>query len=599
MRIHRIQIINFRNFRNLQVILDQHAVIVGENRVGKSNLLYALRLVLDPALSDSARLLQQSDFCDERPRPLTVDDVITVSVDLTDFEDNEDLLAILGEHLIQAVPMVARLTYRFQTLPGVTQPTRDADYEFLVYGGDRPENRIGYDLRRRIPLDVFPALRDAEGDLAAWRRSPLRPLLERVAGRIQRQELEDIAARVKDATNAVIEHEQVKQLAEQISLRLAAMVGAEHAISSTLGFSPTDPERLIRAIRLFIDEGARSIGEASLGTANLLFLALKLLEQQQLYDERSRDHTFLAIEEPEAHLHPHIQRLVYRDVLHQRNVPPCHHRERDHSRTILLTTHSPYIVSVTPLRSLVLLRRGDAGSATKASSTAQLDLSAHDIADLERYLDVTRGELLFARATIFVEGEAELFILPALGQAIGRDFDELGITVCSIMGTNFFPYVKFVEQRALGIPFAVITDLDPREDGQVPYGHARVAKLVAALVDLPQGSQSDQAQLLARASEVGIFLNNHTLEVDLFHCGLHQEMCEALAELSENRALQKRARDWQDDPTSVDITRLLNDIESVGKGRFAQRLVSKIKGNHCPAYIQEAINYVASQCKTR
>jgi putative ATP-dependent endonuclease of OLD family len=54
MRISKIQIQNFRNFSKLDVSLGTHAVIVGENKVGKSNLLHALRLILDPSLSDSA-----------------------------------------------------------------------------------------------------------------------------------------------------------------------------------------------------------------------------------------------------------------------------------------------------------------------------------------------------------------------------------------------------------------------------------------------------------------------------------------------------------------------------------------------------------------
>jgi putative ATP-dependent endonuclease of OLD family len=43
MRISHIQIINFRNFHNLDIELGPSAVIVGENKIGKSNLLRALR----------------------------------------------------------------------------------------------------------------------------------------------------------------------------------------------------------------------------------------------------------------------------------------------------------------------------------------------------------------------------------------------------------------------------------------------------------------------------------------------------------------------------------------------------------------------------
>jgi putative ATP-dependent endonuclease of OLD family len=67
MRISRIQIEHFRNFQRLDVAVAAHAVIVGENKIGKSNLLYALRLVLDPALPDSARQLKEEDFWDGLP----------------------------------------------------------------------------------------------------------------------------------------------------------------------------------------------------------------------------------------------------------------------------------------------------------------------------------------------------------------------------------------------------------------------------------------------------------------------------------------------------------------------------------------------------
>ncbi len=50
MQLTRIRISNFRNFINLDVALAGNVVVVGENRVGKSNLLYALRLIFDPSL---------------------------------------------------------------------------------------------------------------------------------------------------------------------------------------------------------------------------------------------------------------------------------------------------------------------------------------------------------------------------------------------------------------------------------------------------------------------------------------------------------------------------------------------------------------------
>ena len=81
MRIARIQIKNFRNFESIDVLLRQNAVILGENKIGKSNLLFALRLVLDASLPDSVRQLREEDFWDQLPMDGT--ESIEISVDLT------------------------------------------------------------------------------------------------------------------------------------------------------------------------------------------------------------------------------------------------------------------------------------------------------------------------------------------------------------------------------------------------------------------------------------------------------------------------------------------------------------------------------------
>ena len=356
-----------------------------------------------------------------------------------------------------------------ETIEG--QPSKESDYEFVLYGGERPESRLSYEVRRRLPFDLLPALRDAEGDLGNWRRSPLRPLLDVVAGRIDREALMTLAEDIASATEAAARNEEVKWLVEEINRRVSNLVGPSQSIETSIGFSPTDPERLLRAMRLFVDAGRREVGMASLGSTNVLYLTLKALELDESVTERERHHTFLAIEEPEAHLHPHLQRLVYRGFLR----PPAGQDDTS-PVTIILTTHSPHIVSVAPLRSIILLRKKKSGRSSEGVSTAKLQLASDVVADLERYLDVTRGEMLFARGVILVEGEAERFLLPALAKSNGIDFDELGISVCSVGGTHFRAYIELLGDRGLDLPVAVLTDGDPTKAGA--RGEARVLSLL-------------------------------------------------------------------------------------------------------------------------
>src|SRR3984885_15477032 len=64
MIIDHISVRNFRNLANVDLHLLPGAVLVGENRSGKSNLIHAVRLVLDPTLSGADRQLSRDDFWD-------------------------------------------------------------------------------------------------------------------------------------------------------------------------------------------------------------------------------------------------------------------------------------------------------------------------------------------------------------------------------------------------------------------------------------------------------------------------------------------------------------------------------------------------------
>jgi len=597
--LSRIQIKNFRNFSVLDVCLSGNVVVVGENRVGKSNLLYALRLIFDPTLPDSARQLSQSDFWDGLEEP-DEEDKIVISIEIKEFEDDLDVLALLTDFRLDDDPETVRLTYEFRPKAGLEgEPASDDDYDFICYGGESEKKRFSHELRRRITMDLLPALRDAEGNLATWRGSPLRPLIENAFRGVDRIDLKDIQDAIEAATARLGDFETVEDLEENIGTLFAEMTGPKQDIKPRLGFAATDVTRLYRNIRLLIDDGRRTINDASLGSANVVFLTLKALELKRLMKENRRDHTLLAIEEPEAHLHPHLQRSVYRHLFEV-----IGSEEEDSPLSILLTTHSPHIVSVAPLRSILLLKDTGEGG-TIGCSTAGISLTVAEEDDLSRYLDVTRAEMLFARGIILVEGDAEKFLLPVFAEAIDRPLDHLGITVCSVAGTNFQPYAKFL--TALGIPFAVVTDWDPRKGKKRPLGFNRALNLVKTIEHVRTGSVpkalikkldaiEDYNEFGTRCETFGVFTNIDTLEVDLFNDdNFTVPIIETLREQKFSAERQGWIDEWEADPESLDVEKYLALIEAVGKGRFAQRLASRVTGTEPPDYIIGAIGFVASR----
>ncbi len=178
--------------------------------------------------------------------------------------------------------------------------------------------------------------------------------------------------------------------------------------------------------------GSGKIDDLSLGGANLIYLALKLYEYEEIRDSEEHITHFLLIEEPEAHIHNHIQKTLF-DNFNFKNTQ------------VFVSTHSTQISSVSKISSMNILSRQKGFTDVYHPS---FGLTPKEISSVERYLDAIRSDLLFAKSVILVEGDAELILIPAMvKETLGISLDELGISLIKVDGTVFKHILTFFMKK--------------------------------------------------------------------------------------------------------------------------------------------------------
>jgi putative ATP-dependent endonuclease of OLD family len=257
----------------------------------------------------------------------------------------------------------------------------------------------------------------------------------------------------------------------------------------------------------------------------------------------------LLIEEPEAHLQPQRQLRLMEFLLTAASddIPDAHPVQ------IIVTTHSPNLASKVPLRNVVLLEGRHAYP--MAEECTKLDKG--DYRFLERFLDVTKANLFFARGVIVVEGDAEAILIPALASFIGRDLTGHGVSIVNVGGTGLRRYARIFQRakpssKQPAIQVACLADMDVMPDcapqilglveGADDEKWENPRRRWRAMRDFSADDSSRADQLQQRRSKLAEGDSHHvrtfisdqwTLEYDLCHAGLAKEVFIA-AQLAKN-----------------------------------------------------------------
>lgn len=507
MYIYKLTIKNFRTFGadGVSFLFNKGInVVIGENNSGKSAVIDAIRLAFSSVSYKKEIYFNKTDFhisYDGRKATsanidIYLKDVPKNLIEIWDPEEPE-----CGEF---------HVSFTLEKTP--------SGYERVkckAWGGKCEGNTLSADTLEAINIAYLGALRDAENEMKPSRNSKLAMLLETLAS--TPEEKDSLVSKLRNANQEILETESLNRtkrtinenlfdleqplLHQQIDLGLVEPK-FESIMSSlrswivprwyfveknnpqyneiVLLFNSDNLNSLIQvqANGAFIDVDAFlekkselssehkglllslkkhsfELYQNGLGYNNLLFVSA-VLGDMSFAKSGIYSNLFL-VEEPEAHLHPQLQELVlgffYKKVKQSDKIQ------------VIMTSHSPTLVSRIGIKHINLLYEYQHMIFNYPFINCSLDEEEQDY--LEKYLDVTKSQLFFAKGVIFVEGISEAILLPEFAKVIERPLDMYAVELVNINGVGFSPFAKMIKIPNEDYGFAkasIITDDDRCSD---------------------------------------------------------------------------------------------------------------------------------------
>ena len=510
MYISEIEIFDFRNFKSAKdeakgciiKFVDGVNVIIGHNNSGKSNLIKALDLVLNFGgskkleIDDFNKNKTITDLINEPPR---VKISVTFSESINEEEFSDDLVTASTWLIKLDSPYSAKLTYIYY-LPQKEHEDYKKEmqliasddienywlaikHQFLrkytskIYSGN-PEykNVVDSETSKKIDFQFLDAIRDVNRDLFTGRNTLLREVIDffidydiKSNTEIEKKEQQiQVAKKRKDFS------EEAKKLIKQLQTRMESgkKEMLSYATDTGASFEKSEPDfeghildtELYSALKLIVKHEIGITIPAThngLGYNNLIYISLLLAKMQKdasgdYLGSNSKTFPILAIEEPEAHLHPAMQYKFLKFL---------YENKKEKAKQIFITTHSPNITAAVNLDNIICFNRDNNGLLNVAYLGKTFSEDAEDSkAYVQRFLDATKSDMLFSKKVVLVEGITEQLLLPVFANYENKSFENEHISVINIGGRYFKHFLKLFDSEkpnTINKKIACITDLDP------------------------------------------------------------------------------------------------------------------------------------------
>jgi len=460
--ISRIVIENYRSIKQLDFQPKNFCALVGENNVGKSNILSAINLVLGERWAPNQVSLD--DVCDH-------DKTLNLSIQI--YFDNPITHPYYGNDIDIAG---FGLDYNYDT-GGVMRclNTDGSSVQTQFNQALRMSNAI----KEKVPSLLIGVARNLERELSGSQWTLLGRILKDIGIEFQQdsQRKRDYDTKIQEACDLLripgfVELENI--LKEQVQ-KLTGFVNAD------LKFKQPRVLSQYKSLELTVQESSQynECSALDMGSGIQSALVVALI---QAFRQLKSIGAILLIEEPEVYLHPHARRYFY-NLLKEL---------ADQGNQVFYTTHSTEFVSLPDFEHMCIVRKKPV-EGTRLDQAQDLSIPPDSKEELKllTQFDARRNEIFFARKVMLVEGQDERVVLPHIFAQKGIDVNRDCISIVDVGSKENLEFMTKII-RAFSIPFVILHDEDRNANNYATY-HAGASGINAKI----RASASDSSLVFA------------------------------------------------------------------------------------------------------